>query len=91
MKIDKKQKRFFNAYSVTYGDRAENSVGMEILGESIKKGLDGDEMKETTQKFKAAGFETHLIALHELLPEKNRTEENEAFVLIVKNGSKALI
>jgi len=40
-----------NAYSVTFGDRAESHVGMQIIGELAYRGLTYEELQTTKERF----------------------------------------
>jgi glutaredoxin len=49
----------------TFGDCAENHVGMQKLGELSKDGMSCDDLKEIKKTFDDKGFETEYIDLYE--------------------------
>ena len=83
-----------NAYSVTFGDRAESHVGMQIIGTLANRGLTHPELSTAKEKFESAGFNCTLINLTDLL-QKNIIDAHEndlsASVLVIKQGVNALL
>ena len=83
------------ALSITFGDQAENHVGMQMIGTRIPAGLTIEELRESAQKWETCGYKCELIELHPHLPTINReTAEAEgvsmkAAILIVRNGAAA--
>jgi hypothetical protein len=84
---------FNNAYSITFGDCAENHTGMELLGEPITVGLKYSDMKQLSKWFVSQGCDAKLYAIDRLVPESmralNNTEPLNARLLVVKNGLSA--
>ena len=76
------------AYTVTFGDCAENEKGMQIIGKSAGKGIRVSQLKELEKKFTLLGMECKLIDLRQLLPSQNASE---AAVLILRNGVNGLL
>jgi len=70
--------------TITFGDVAENHVGMEKIGKMAEDGFEIEELEEAKKKFEKKGFECELIDLNEALSE----EAEEAAVLIVRKGAK---
>jgi hypothetical protein len=73
--------------TITFGDQAENHVGMQKLGKLSNEGFNYKELKEAKKKFKNEGYECNLIHLHDFID----IESNKAYVLIVKNGADCLL
>lgn len=47
--------------TITYGDRAENHNGMQIIGKMAKNGFSVNDLKKCKKKFEADGIECDLI------------------------------
>ena len=78
------------AVTLTFGDQAENHKGMEKYGVMAKDGLSYEDLCIMREWFNTNGAVTHMIDLHDLLPESERAG-NEAWFLIVKNGVNILL
>jgi hypothetical protein len=72
--------------TLTFGDMAENHVGMEQIGARVAKGqgVHLADLKAILQKTKAAGIQTKLHVL-------NGPDQNPAYLLIIKKGVEALL
>ena len=78
-----------STYTLTFGDQAENHVGMQQIGELADEGFTVDELLDAMQRFIDDGYNCDLIKLHNV----NGVPENcdEAAVLIVRNGVQAFV
>lgn len=74
-----------SAFSITIGNRAENGIGMQMIGDVDVGSLNYRQLKRIRKRFKGYGYETHMIRLHEAL-DISVTKEMHAYVLVVKNG-----
>ena len=97
---------FKGTITLTFGEVAESHVGMQKIGNEAEVGFSHVDLVKTQNKFIKGGCKTLLIRLNDFLPkegwegitEKERHElqeaktkpEFEAYVLVVKNGLKAL-
>lgn len=74
-----------DAYTVTFGDRAENEVGMQMIGTPAAKGLSVSQLHGIAREFDGA-------VVHDLVPLLTDThlKAPEAAVLVVKGGVKRL-
>lgn len=70
------------AMTITFGDQAENHVGMQKIGVQAAKGLSVLDLKTAKAELEVQGAECKLI---ELNPKENG-EYMEAAVLVIKNG-----
>lgn len=68
--------------TLTFGDCAENHVGMQKLGKVADKGFSKDVLVQSQKFFESKGIKCELIALHEYAPEK----VEEAWLLVARNG-----
>lgn len=77
--------------SITFGDCAENHVGMEKIGDAVDEGFTFEELEEIHKHLGKFNVDCKLVNLHEdgELPEEE-WKENRASVLIIKNGVKTL-
>jgi hypothetical protein len=74
--------------TLTFGDRAENHRGMQILGDAAPDGFTVAELREAAARFEAAGARSELI---DLAPLAGRAGVPEAAVLVVRGGVEALL
>ena len=76
------------AYTVTFGDCAENEKGMEIIGEGVDKGLTVEQLMAIQKKLIALGMECRMISLGQLLPGVSTPD---AVVLVIRGGVNGLL
>lgn len=80
-----------STYTLTFGDQAENHVGMEKLGTPVEKGLTLDDLNKLRSTFELRGFRTEVHDLSLLFDdEKVREQVDPAYVLIIRQGLKGL-
>src|SRR5580692_1878655 len=77
-------------YTLTFAEAGENHAGMQIIGEKGTRGYDLKFLKKIQTHYSLLGCETELIRLHTLLKEDEITEENEAYVLVIRKAVKAM-
>jgi hypothetical protein len=79
-----------SALTLTFGDRAENHAGMQIIGKMAEHGFTIDKLREAQRRLKAEGCESEFIDLKaELLKtwnNPNNVDVSEAGVLLVRNA-----
>ena len=86
--------RFFNgplcneAYTLTFGDRAENQKGMEIIGNCASKGLSVAELRGIEARLTTLGIVCRLISLDQLAPHQITAE---SAVLVIRDGVSGLV
>jgi len=74
-------------YTLTFGDIAENHVGMQKIGEITEEGFSIADLKYSRKKFKSAGFECVMYNLNNLIMDtEDEEDEEDAAVLVIKNG-----
>ncbi|XP_004205629.1 uncharacterized protein LOC101235418 [Hydra vulgaris] len=80
-------------YTLTFGNRAENHKGMQIIGSNMDHGLLHDDLIKIQKFFNDAGCVTKLINLNLLLNDNNNNNNNieKAELLVVKNGINKLV
>lgn len=74
--------------TLTFGDRAENHVGMQIIGELATTGFTLDHLLSAKQYFENKNYVCHLINLNKYCIE---TTKEQAYILVTKNGVKCLL
>lgn len=79
--------------TITFGDCAENHVGMQKLGDKAEHGLSCEELRAAQQRFEQLGCTCEMI---DLVKEGNvagqlEPEPTEACVLIIRNGLSSLL
>jgi len=58
-------------YTITFGDVAENGIGMEQLGQMYGRGLTVQELQDAQSKFDALGLVTELIDLTQAVTDED--------------------
>lgn len=74
--------------TITFGDQAENHVGMQKIGKLAAHGFTVDDLKEAKQLFESKGCYCELIDLNSYLPEDIKGAP--AAVLIARRGTDYL-
>ena len=83
---------FKETISITFGDVAENHVGMQKVGTIADTGFTFDDLSQAKLWFETNGATTQLIPLHTYLPEHlHQNQDLHAWILIVKNAANALM
>jgi hypothetical protein len=78
------------AYTVTFGDRAENETGMQIIGTLAANGMSVAHMRNCQAQFTDDGTPCKIIDLRQLLRDSGESVP-EAAVLVVRGGVNALL
>ena len=87
--------------SITFGDRVENHVGIQMIGELASEGFTFSELISAKTKFELKGCDTELIELHTNIPISSipntsspkdyiQKEGLKAWILIVRDGTNVL-
>lgn len=71
-------------YTLTFGDRAENHRGMQIIGTQARDGFTYQDLRDIKINFENAGATCKLIKLNRYLPES--IDVDKAYILIIRNG-----
>ena len=77
-----------NTFTITFGDQAENHVGMQKIGSLSNEGFHLEDLVRAQEWFENKGVECELIALHEELLSNDCNDANEAYVLVARDGVK---
>ncbi|KAJ1564591.1 hypothetical protein HK096_007223 [Nowakowskiella sp. JEL0078] len=79
-------------FTLTYGDRAENHKGMQMIGELSNKGFSLDDLYKAKQWFEERQCFCELIELSdEGICGIGDTYIEQAFLLIIRNGVNAIL
>jgi alkylated DNA repair dioxygenase AlkB len=81
---------YTQTFTLTFGDQAENHVGMQKIGELASEGFNLNDLQSTKKWFEEHNATCGLINLAEYLPENNKYE-GEVYVLVIRNGLGALL
>ena len=75
-------------FTITFGDRVENHLGMEQIGELADTGFTCGELEEAQKKFESIGAECEYFRLKDYATEylRNVPAINEAGLLIVRDA-----
>ena len=74
--------------TVTFGDAAENHVGMAIEGQIAERGYSPDDIVYAFKTFTEMGAKCEIIHLNDLIPD---IEAEQAELLIIRNGVKVIL
>ncbi len=72
--------------TITFGDCAENHVGMQKIGKGVSEGFSFNELKQMKKKFGKGGKIYHL---NQLLPPE--VEAEDAYILVIRNGLNKIL
>eukprot|EP00009_Paramoeba_aestuarina_P004184 CAMPEP_0201508102 /NCGR_PEP_ID=MMETSP0161_2-20130828/1560_1 /ASSEMBLY_ACC=CAM_ASM_000251 /TAXON_ID=180227 /ORGANISM="Neoparamoeba aestuarina, Strain SoJaBio B1-5/56/2" /LENGTH=320 /DNA_ID=CAMNT_0047902651 /DNA_START=96 /DNA_END=1058 /DNA_ORIENTATION=+ len=87
-----KKRKFTQTISITYGDQAENHVGMQMIGRLSESGFGERELVEAKRKFEEMGGVAELIDLRESSGVKSiQKNADPAFVLVLRKGVDVLL
>lgn len=90
-------------YTITFGDQAENHVGMQKIGKLSNEGFQLNDLQRAKEWFESRGIVCELINLHEKLSPSKRnpslpstssstsSSPLEAYVLVARNGVSAIL
>ena len=77
-------------FTITFGDQAENNVGMQKIGSLSTKGFDLNDLTVAQNWFQQKGAITTLYDLKSLLPS-DITQADDAHLLVIKGGLSYLL
>ena len=90
-----------NTITITFGDQAENHVGMQKIGELSKDGFNLSELNNAKKIFEEKGYICELINLNNYLPvdiiptgctsRGGDIKTENAYILIIRNGVDLLL
>ncbi len=75
--------------TLTFGDQAENHVGMQQIGKMANSGFTRDDLSEIKKKFEEKGCICRLVRLNKNLPKEYTADD--AYVLVIRGGVNALL
>lgn len=84
-------KNFKNTITITFGDQAENHVGMQKIGELADEGFSTEELIDAKKLFENKGYLCEIIELNTSLPQKKKINTEKATILIVRKGVDCLL
>lgn len=76
-----------DAFTITFGDQAENHVGMEKFGKLADVGFNLQDLSKAKETFEQLGVKCELIKLNDAAT----VDADEAYILIVRNGIDFLL
>ncbi len=88
--LDSNMQKFRTTYTITFGDQAENHVGMQKIGNAIERGYSIEELKEMMNHFQKKGNVCEFVDLKASVQHLD-AKIDEAGILIIRNGVKTLI
>lgn len=78
-------------YTITFGDVAENHVGMEKIGELHHRGYSLETLEKVRSRLEGEGVECEMISLHTALEEEEEEKVEEAYVLVIRRGVQHIL
>ena len=76
-----------SAITITFGDQAENHVGMQKIGKPAQKGFSVEDLEQAKAKFESKGYKCELVNLNDYI----EVEAAQAKILVVKRGTDCLL
>lgn len=82
-----------NVITMTFGDMAENHVGMEQLGKMVKEGEGFNllDLKKMKKKFESIGAKTEIYNVAKLSEIRDIQDNNDAYLLVIRNGANVML
>lgn len=78
--------------TITYGDMAENHVGMQKIGVQAEKGYSLDDIMKAKSYFESVGGQCQLMDLRDAIKDPDtHARLDPAYVLIIRNGVDCLL
>ena len=82
---------FDKTFTLTFGDVAENHVGMQKIGSLAHRGFDLADLRRAEEWFTARGVTCEVTELNELIADNALRQSSEkAYILIARNGLSSL-
>lgn len=78
-------------FTLTFGDRAENHKGMQIMGEAATEGFTLEDLMRAQLWFQNHGVTAVIYDLRHQLPEELRGQAQEAYFLHAPSGVSSLV
>lgn len=75
--------------TLTFGDQAENHVGMQKIGKLASNGFTRDDLFSIKKKFEEKGCKCKIVKLNNKLPDDYTADD--AFILIIQGGVDVLL
>lgn len=92
---DKESKKMMtDTITITYGERVENHVGMQMIGELGEEGLEYEDLAGAKEKFEKEGYKCEMVCLNDYVECDEDVDPcdiddtEKAYILIVKKGSE---
>lgn len=76
-------------FTLTFGDRAENHKGMQMLGEGASEGFTGEDLQRTMAWFQQKGATPNIYNLNLQLPEGKVADQ--AYLLVIPGGLRYIM
>lgn len=78
-------------FTITFGDQAENHVGMCKIGQAATEGFNYDDLIKAKSCYEQNGAKCDLLDLKMLLPEELKPTADNAWLLVVHGGLNTMI
>jgi hypothetical protein len=78
-------------FTITFGDQAENHVGMQKIGQLSQTGFTLEDLNRAKACFEQNGIQCSLINLKTLLPDEVIANAEDAYILIAHQGLNCMI
>ena len=80
-----------SAFTITFGDRAENEHNMDKIGTEAPRGLSDARLRHASAELAQRGIASSIYDLKQLLPTVERTKAQDACVLVIPAGVQHLL
>ncbi len=82
---------FNQTFTLTFGDQAENHVGMQKIGQLAEVGFTREDLERAQAWFEDKRCECTLSNLRDLLPPESAAEASDAYILVIKRGASGIL
>ena len=80
-----------SAFTITFGDRAENEHNMEQIGTEAQRGLSHACLRHASVELAQRGIASSIYDLKQLLPVAEQAKASNACVLVIPKGVQHLL
>ena len=84
-------RKFNQTFTLTFGDMAENHVGMQKIGKLAESGFSMVDLQRAKSWFEAQNCECIMSNLKALLSTEKQNEATDAYILVVKGGVNGIL
>ena len=82
---------YTQTFTLTFGDQAENHVGMQKIGEAAREGFTLEDLQQAQSWFQTRGIVCELTDLRTYADSGSELEQGSPYILVARNGLSVLL